>query len=899
MRLKRLISAFITCAMLVTFMPMQAFAAPEVDNAVTATKTLVSETPDADGNYTIQLTVQGDPVTSTTTSKADVVLVVDNSGSMASSVGEPCETPKEQFEDYTWLGTGWYECPNCYAKYGSFIGINFLPDFCTGEIGEYIRIDTAKDVSKTFANGILNGENDNQMAVIGFSHGDRQGGATDQEALKVCQGLTNDFDGITNAIDDMEADGGTNYSAALQQAYNWLDDRTDKTRPAYVIFISDGAPGLNDWINGTDWDGSTQAADLKDAGVNLYTIGIALNSRDSKYLKSLASDAQHYINVTGRNYNEELSDILDEWADEINTVPAGTNAVMTDLISGNFTLVPDSQSDELTVGADGKTLTWEIGDIPEEQASVQFKVHPNDGVSGPKCYTNKSVTLTYTNTEGESKALADEKIGVPYVTISAPTQKHEITVEVVNGSAKYNDQAVSSSISIDEGADATISFEANTGYALDAVTVDGQPAELTVGEYTFENVTANHIINVVFAEDKIGGENGGGDGIPDKYQATATYKVENGTWSDGTTEDKTEVVTLLNDDGNWSESGTGTLQHKPEVGNCPAEGYEEGSWNKNDTEITADTEFIYSYRETGEIDPPVTPEWDTSKSKTATNLDANYESQVTLSLPSAQETLESDVVFVLDKSSCEEEVTTEALAMLEDLYASVQNSGATINVGAVQFAGRAVVSCELTPLSEEAISEGGAIYSGLKETKIKSGTNLQAGLLEAQKLLAADTAVADNRKYVVVITDGLTRQFLEGDTLMTVYNALEADGNRVWGSPSGWCIANGFVDGVYQIPGEDWDTYFAAVKQNVARDGNLYAHDYDVYGSTPEGENIPSPYVPAEGNSLRYALCLDRAIYEAEKVYRELEADGYRCYTVFAGKSDNQLGDAFVKRVNI
>ena len=906
MRLKRLISAFIACAMLVTFMPMQAFAAPEVDNAVTATKTLVSETPDADGNYTIQLTVQGDPVTSTTTSKADVVLVMDNSGSMATSVGSACGASKENFvpeEHLLWIT---YTCPDCGAKYTSSYEIfgdyvwDERPDTCTGEIGAEPRIETAQKVGKKFASSILNEETDNQMAVVGFAHGDYWGGADDEDALIVRQGLTNNLNEITDAIDNMEADGGTNYTAALQQAYDWLDEREDKTRPAYVIFISDGAPGrTGESIGNSRWNGSEQAAALKDAGVNLYTIGIALDEDEDEYLESLASDAQYYRNVTGADYDEELSDILDEWADEINTVPAGTDAVMTDVISDGFTLVSGSQSKELTVGDDGKTLTWEIGDIPEEQASVQFKVHPNDGVSGPKCYTNKSVTLTYTNTEGESKTLADEEIGVPYVTISAPTQKHEITVEVVNGSAKYNDQTVSSPISINEGDDATISFEANAGYALDAVTVDGELVGLadTVltadGKYTFADVASEHSITVVCSEDD------NNDGTPDKYQATATYKVEHGAWNDETTEDKTEVVTLLNDAGNWSESGKGTLQHKPEVGDYPAEGYEEGSWNKNDTEITADTEFIYSYRETGEIDPPVTPEWDTSKSKTATNLNVkNYESQVTLSLPSAQETLESDVVFVLDKSSCEEEVTTEALAMLEELYASVQNSGATINVGAVQFAGRAVVSCKLTPLSEEAISEGGVIYSGLKESKIESGTNLQAGLLEAQKLLAADTAVADNRKYVVVITDGLTRQFLEGDTLMTVYNALEADGNRVWGSPSGWSIANGFGDGVYQIPGGDWDTYFAAVKQNVARDGNLYAHDYDVYGSTPKGENIPSSYVPAEGNCLTYALCLDRAIYEAEKVYRELEADGYRCYTVFAGESDNQLGDAFVKHLN-
>lgn len=50
-----------------------------------------------------------------------------------------------------------------------------------------------------------------------------------------------------------------------------------------------------------------------------------------------------------------------------------------------------------------------------------------------------------------------------------------------------------------------------------------------------------------------------------------------------------------------------------------------------------------------------TPEWKVSKSKTATNLvkqsDGTYTSDVTLSLPSAEEQLVSDVVFVLDKST--------------------------------------------------------------------------------------------------------------------------------------------------------------------------------------------------------------------------------------------------------
>ena len=304
------------------------------------------------------------------------------------------------------------------------------------------------------------------------------------------------------------------------------------------------------------------------------------------------------------------------------------------------------------------------------------------------------------------------------------------------------------------------------------------------------------------------------------------------------------------------------------------------------------------------VDPPEPPTWDHSKDKTATELDNNFNSRVTLSLPSAEKELVSDVVFVLDKSSCEEDVTTEALAMLADLGASVKGTGASIKVGAVQFAGRAVVSCELTELTEEAIAEGGAIHNGLKTQATSGGTNLQAGLLEAQKMLEADTDVEDSRKYVIVITDGLTRQFLAEEedgtlTLMAIYNGLDADGGRVWGSPSGWCVANGFVDGVYGIPGGDWNTYYAAVKANVAKDGNTYAHDYDEYGSTPEGEKIPVPYVPQGETSLTHALCLDRAIYEADKVYSELEAANYHCYAVFADDSTtNELGKAFVEYLN-
>ena len=63
-------------------------------------------------------------------------------------------------------------------------------------------------------------------------------------------------------------------------------------------------------------------------------------------------------------------------------------------------------------------------------------------------------------------------------------------------------------------------------------------------------------------------------------------------------------------------------------------------------------------------------QWDVSKSKTATQLDKDFISDVTLSLPAAEEQLVSDVVLVLDKSTSAA-LEEQALAMLRELKGQV------------------------------------------------------------------------------------------------------------------------------------------------------------------------------------------------------------------------------------
>lgn len=960
-KVKRTLSFLLTFVMLCSLLPMTAMAKELQPGDVAASKTASY---DAQKNeVTITMRVEGKEASQITPSKADVVLVVDNSGSMASSVGEPCGKPKEEFENAGLFGDGFIKrCPDCGARYYHGIFGWFVPDICEGEKGSEPRIDTAQKVGKAFADSILSGENDNKMAVVGFA-GDTNWLGQKKNAIKVKQDLTNNVNAVTGALDEMNADGGTDYTSALQEAYNMLQDRGTTDRPGYVVFISDGAPGLQgSSIGDSNWDGSDQAEAIKDAGYDLYTIGIALDDEADDYLESLASD-NHYQNVTGTNYASELEELLKEWAEEINTVPAGTDAVLVDTISDQFTLKEDQNVTGLTFDYANNRVTWNVGEITEEGKAVSFVVIPKDGVYGDNIPTNTEAELTYTDAKGKFQTL---NVANATVNIPAPVAETVTLTYDANGGegAPANEQ-------VEKGKTATL----NNTIKPTHVPKDGRDVEfkgwsadeavinqvyeknnvyetVTTIDIAEENVTVYAVwaygdpVDPTTPEEKLpvflyvlNQTDGETTDDPAYYSYLATgAKVKAGT----SMETPYTGKEAQNQIASWNVGELGNHDGYAEVSSKPVGA--ESTWEMDENGNVISFSFIIngvtytdagydftwkklsyidrSYKENNNdtewkpafhldgvltkkedpVDPVDPPEWDHSKDKTATELDNNFNFRVTLSLPSAEKELVSDVVFVLDKSSCKEDVTTEALAMLADLGASVKNTGAKIKVGAVQFAGRAVVSCGLTELTEEAIAKGGVIEKGLTEPKISDGTNLQAGLLEAQKMLEADTDVEDSRKYVIVITDGLTRQFLAEDgTLMAIYNGLDADGGRVWGSPTSWCVANGFVDGVYGIPGGDWDNYYAAVKANVAKDGNTYAHDYDEYGSTPAGENIPDSYVPQGKTSLQHALCLDRAIYEADKVYSELKEANYHCYAVFAGTpeaTNNELGKAFVEHLN-
>ena len=224
-----------------------------------------------------------------------------------------------------------------------------------------------------------------------------------------------------------------------------------------------------------------------------------------------------------------------------------------------------------------------------------------------------------------------------------------------------------------------------------------------------------------------------------------------------------------------------------------AEGYKDDAftiltyseWNKNpdgsqSRDVTKKCKYcgqVVTFEETKEADPI---DWDVPKSKTATQLDTNtWTSDVTLSLPSAEENLASDVVFVLDKSQCRNASATAAQELVFQLLAQQELEKATLKVGVVAFGGTAIVVRDLKEITNAKDLEDAV---GDKNVRGLHGTNIQAGLIEADKMLSEDTEVSDNRKYVVLISDGHTYEFSkEGEYGEYVDGAAEFKGLKTYG----------------------------------------------------------------------------------------------------------------------
>ena len=260
-------------------------------------------------------------------------------------------------------------------------------------------------------------------------------------------------------------------------------------------------------------------------------------------------------------------------------------------------------------------------------------------------------------------------------------------------------------------------------------------------------------------------------------------------------------------------------------------------------------------------------QWDISKSKTATPLDEKYQTKVTLSLPSKSEKLESDVVFVLDKSTSAQ-VEDQALEMLEKLRMQIDKTDAKVKVGIVIFNKIANVSSWF-----DLSSQFDQIEVAIRKN-ITSGTNCHAGLLAGKEMLDQDQEVEAKRKYMIFVSDGITYMYNQEPTV-TAWS-FENDGSILsWAGPDNFSSKYGQT-----LP--DWNTYLNDVKTKLESQGNTY--DYP-YGTTP------TKTTPVD-QSKEYLNSVDKALYYTYSTYESMKDEGYHCYAL-KGNSEGNYPWAF------
>lgn len=240
---KRLLTWVLVLVMALSLLPLNAMAAhrPETDSSsgMNFDKRLVDDAPDGEGNYTIRMTAQATGTTTTTTKvkPMDIVLVLDQSGSMADDFNGNSTNNNEARRQYAMK-----------AAVNSFIGE--VAAKYSDDADHRMAIVTFDDNAKTLA---------------GWTAVDKDGGASE---------LTGKISALSNT-----PSGATNVGAGMELAQTLMDndaytgDNTDRQKT--VIVFTDGVPTTeSDFDTDVANNAISAAKSMKGSGVTIYTVGI-------------------------------------------------------------------------------------------------------------------------------------------------------------------------------------------------------------------------------------------------------------------------------------------------------------------------------------------------------------------------------------------------------------------------------------------------------------------------------------------------------------------------------------------------------------------------------------------------------------------------------------------------
>lgn len=296
--------------------------------------------------------------------------------------------------------------------------------------------------------------------------------------------------------------------------------------------------------------------------------------------------------------------------------------------------------------------------------------------------------------------------------------------------------------------------------------------------------------------------------------------------------------------------------------------------------------------------------WQVSKSKKASPTElsgTDKTTRVTLSLPSAEEELTSDVVFVLDSSSCSKQVITEKMPqLLQNLYSSISASKAKLNVGVVMFRGNAITAYPLQEYTGSIAPIAAAIANGVIELNSASalhGSNMPSGLDAAKAMLAA-SSTPGNRKHMILVGDGATYLYTHDEDPSTCFSRTsgyysengslyEWHAKYAAGNGNGFPFPPSFTGGGNA---SDWNSFIgsiAAVRSNFTQYDQAY-----VRSAIHPDPALTVPDPPVDLNT--FVTNVEESLYQCVKEFTDMSASGISCYAINAADGDMGVFTTFM-----
>lgn len=329
--------------------------------------------------YDINITAASTSTSTITTTEkavADIMLVLDVSGSMDETTVSYSYVAENTTDGRAGLNTGtlyyvkkdesyvklqYYN--NYYGRTGWYIGDDWrsqtkADDSTYNGCKIYLKktekkLTALQNAVKQFITDTANKSPDSKIGITAFSSAGYGSHGKTEDLQKAGDNKEN----LTRFVDSLVANGGTDPYVGLKNAKSKLDAATmsGDTKPKYVLLFTDGEPTGS----GNSWDttaqqnaenitnGTESIKGIKQEGYTVYTIGFGLRDKAKAFLEGGTYGGTTYPGIASKNcaFNAEnatqLGDIFKDIQDTITQDISITGATITDIIEPSFELLKD------------------------------------------------------------------------------------------------------------------------------------------------------------------------------------------------------------------------------------------------------------------------------------------------------------------------------------------------------------------------------------------------------------------------------------------------------------------------------------------------------------------------------------------------------------------------------